>query len=201
MPASSVPATAARLRAPRPDRLPPMRALAGAAVAVAGVLLGIGTLLWATDAPAVQGDPVVHRPVGGAVAPSTPPGTSAATMAAPPALDLPAPPSPSAPPPAAAAPPAPPATPAREPILVINNSRIPDLAQRAARRFTAGGWPVKGIDGVTGRIRQTTVYYPPGLEQQAQEFARLFGIPRVLPRLPQLRGSGLTVVVTRDYTP
>jgi hypothetical protein len=34
--------------------------VAGAAVAVAGVALGIGTLLWATDAP--DGDPALRPP-------------------------------------------------------------------------------------------------------------------------------------------
>lgn len=187
-------------RAGRPERLHPARAVAGAAVAVAGVLLGIGSLLWATSSAVPQGDPTV-RPAAGPQPTADAPDPSAAGGSAP-ALDLPATDAatPDAPPQSPAASAAS-AAPVREPVLVINNSRIHDLAQRAASRFSAAGWPVKGIDSVSGRIRQTTVYYLPGQEEQARAFAAQFGISRVLPRLPQLPGTGLTVVVTRDYAP
>jgi hypothetical protein len=86
------------------------------------------------------------------------------------------------------------------PLLVLNNSRIPGLAESAARHFEAGGWPVRETGNLRGRIRATTVYYPPGEQQAAQELASRFpGIVRVLPRLSNLPGSGLTVVVTRDF--
>ena len=194
-----------RARAPRPPRLSPARAVAGAAVSVGGVLLGIGTLLWVSDDPSAGPGPVVQAPVvqEGAAAeqlatqpepepvPVDPPAPAAAP--APPAAA--APPAPSAP---AAAPPAP--APVVVPITVLNNSRYAGLADRAAARFEAGGWPVKLTGNFRGRIRSTTVYYAPGQEAAAREFARRFpGMQRVLPRFRGLPGSGLTVVLTRDY--
>lgn len=198
-------------RAPRPGALPPARALAGAAVAVAGVLLGIGTLLWATDAP--DGDPALRPPAGigedGSDEPAValPPEREPAATAP---VDVQPPPEPAvealppAPPPPAPPEAAPPARPAVEPVpvLVLNNSRVEGLAARAAATFERGGWPVRDTGGLRGRIRATTIYYPPGQEAVAREFARRFdGIERVLPRLPGLPGTGLTVVVTRDFRP
>lgn len=205
-------------RATRPAALPPARALLGAAVAVSGVVLGIGTLLWATDAPdadpsarpagasASTGDsldePAVALPEDGApveteTAPVDPP-----PLPEPVVVEAPAP-APAPPPPAAQAPAAP-ARPAVEPVpvLVLNNSTIDGLAARAAASFERAGWPVKDTGSLRGRIRATTVYYPAGQEAVAREFARRFdGIERVLPRLAGLPGSGLTVVVTRDFRP
>jgi type IV secretory pathway VirB10-like protein len=201
-------------RAARPAALPPARAVAGAGVAVAGVLLGIGTLLWATDAP--DGDPAL-RPATGqsadgvgdepAVAlPAAPPPDSAEQ---PPVLEAPPPPvAPAPPPPVAPAPPPPAAPPPAAqraaveplPVLVLNNSRVPGLAARAAAVFEQEGWPVRDTGSLRGRIRATTIYYPPGQEAVAREFARRFeGVERVLPRLAGLPGTGLTVVVTRDF--
>lgn len=94
--------------------------------------------------------------------------------------------------------PTPPAAPVQPALTVLNNSRIPTLAQTAAGRYRAGGWPVATIGSFRGRIVATTVYYLPGQRQQAREVAAAFGIPRVLPRFAGLPGSGLTVVVTRD---
>ena len=51
----------------------------------------------------------------------------------------------------------------------------------------------------SGVISQTTIYYASGQQGSAERFAKQFGIPRVLPRFRGLPGSGLTVVLTRDY--
>jgi hypothetical protein len=86
------------------------------------------------------------------------------------------------------------------PVLVLNNSRIKGLAARAAAVFRAGGWPVGGTGNLRGRTPVTTVYYPIGEEVTARLFAARFrAIRRVLPRPPGLPGSGLTVVVTREF--
>lgn len=181
-----------RARAPRPGTLAPARAVAGALVSVAGVVLGIGTLLWATDEPP-QGDPVVRPP-----APAT------ASEPADVVLDEPALPAPSPVPSAVPSPvppvaPAPPAAPLEIPVLVLNNSRIDGLAERTAQRLEAGGWPVRDIGSLRGRIRATTVYYDAGQREAARELARRFPwVQRVLPRLAGLPGTGLTLVVTRD---
>jgi hypothetical protein len=202
-PGARLPGLAGRpARAPRPAALPPARAVAGALVAVAGVALGIGTLLWATGGPERDAaDPVVR------------PSVEAAAQDPEPALDEPAVEAVDAPaeqvaPPEPEPEPVPEPEPAAQveppsvvvPVLVLNNSRIPGLAERTAREFEAAGWPVSDTGSLRGRIRATTVYYPPGQQASAQELARLFpGIQRVLPRLENLPGSGLTVVVTRDY--
>ena len=176
--------------------------MAGAAVAVAGVALGIGALLWATSG-SEAGDPVV-RSTAALESPADP-----APAAVPPAgLEEPAVEDPGGPAEATAPPPAPPAPveppPAAEPapgppLLVLNNSRVEGLAARVAARFEAGGWPVRETGSLRGRIRATTVYYEPGQEAAASELARRFPfVVRVLPRLPDLPGEGLTVVVTRD---
>lgn len=100
--------------------------------------------------------------------------------------------------PAAAAAPAP-ALPA---LLVLNNSRIGDLADRVAAEARAVGWPVGGVGSLRGRIRATTVYYDPGMADAARQLqARLPAIQRLLPRPDWLPGSApLTLVVTRYWT-
>src|SRR5688500_13750045 len=131
--------TGRRARAPQPARLSPARAVAGAAVSVAGVLLGIGTLLWISDDPSTGPGPVVQAP---------PPAASFATAPEveetpvdPPAVAVPsaAAPAPVPPPPA---PTAAASVPRLIPVTVLNNSRYAGLADRAAARFRAGGWPV-----------------------------------------------------------
>ncbi len=189
---------------PEPPPVGPLRALAGAGLAVAGVALGIGALLVFThDDP--QGNPVVASPPTAAVsgpptaAPSAEPPTATPVLPSPPATTPVAPPV--APP---ASPSAPPATtgPAAPvvPVSVLNNSRVSGLADRSAARFRAGGWPVRTTGNYSGgTIPQTTVYYPPGQQASAQRFAKQFGIPRVRPRFSGIPTSGMTVIVTRDY--
>jgi len=85
------------------------------------------------------------------------------------------------------------------PVTVLNNSRVKGLADRAAARFRAGGWPVPATGNYRRTLAATTVYFPPGGRASAQRFARQFGIDRVVPRFAGLPGSGLTVVLTRDF--
>ncbi|GAC1328182.1 MAG: hypothetical protein NVSMB13_15120 [Mycobacteriales bacterium] len=83
---------------------------------------------------------------------------------------------------------------------MLNNSRRPGLADRAASQFAAGGWTIADVGNFTGRIPVTTVYFEPGQEGAARALAAQFpAIARVLPRFAGLPGSGLTVVVTREY--
>jgi hypothetical protein len=104
-----------------------------------------------------------------------------------------------------AAPASPHATPApvaAVPVVVLNSSRVTGLAARAAAAFRAGGWPVRATGNYGGRIAVTTVYYPAGQEAAARAFAARFpAVRRVRPRPAGLPGSGLTVVVTRDFRP
>ena len=96
--------------------------------------------------------------------------------------------------------PAPVPPPALPPVTVLNNSRIDLLAARAAARFEAAGWPVAATGNYRGRLSETTVFYGPGQEAAAREFAARFpGVARLQPRTATLPGSGLTVVLTRDF--
>jgi hypothetical protein len=175
------------LRGPEP--VGPRRSLLGAVLAIGGVVLGI-VLLYAFrhDGHGGQG-PVVAAP------------SSAATTKAPASTDGPTPrPSGRGTAGPTAGPTAVPVVAPIRPVTVLNNSRIKGLADRSARKFRAGGWPVKGTGNYRGgTIAETTVYYAPGQLGSAQRFARQFDIPRVLPRFSGLPGSGLTVVLTRDY--
>jgi hypothetical protein len=190
------PPSAGVLPVPRRTSLPggpvsPVRALAGAAVAVAGVLLGIGALLWATDAP--SGSPALQQT------------QAQSSDASPSASPLPSP-TPVASASAAApvvSPAAPSPTPAAAPKLaltVLNNSNVNGLAHRAAAKYRAQGWPIKLEGSFRGRIPVTTVYYAPGQQASAVLLQKEFpAIARVRPRFAGLPGSGLTVVLTRDY--
>jgi hypothetical protein len=167
----------------------PVRALAGAAVAVAGVLLGIGALLWATDAP--KGSPTLQQ----TQAQSSPSSPSPEPSPSPEAVTVtPAPLTTQAvvsPTPAAAP---------KLALTVLNNSNVNKLAARASVKFHAAGWPIRDTGVFRGRIPVTTVYYAPGQQASAVLLQKQFpAIARVRPRFAALPGSGLTVVLTRDY--
>jgi hypothetical protein len=169
---------------PGPGPVGPRRAMVGAGIAVAGVLLGIGGLLLLRDDEPTSG-PVVALPTHNAARPTAThaPSTKPSATPRPPATT----------------PPAVVAAPIR-PVTVLNNSKVKGLADRSARRFAAGGWPIAGKGNYRGgTISRTTIYYAPGQLGSAQRFARQFDIPRVLPRFSGLPGKGLTVVLTRDY--
>ena len=163
-----------------------VRAIAGAALSVCAVALGIVGLAWTEGAPermaavAEQAAAALATP---APSPSPEPAVAVPRAAAPPVLPVPTV-----------------APPARQPVTVLNNSRISGLAARGAERFTAGGWAVEAVGNFRGRIPVTTVYYDPGLEATAREFAADFeGVVRVRPRFEGLPARGVVVVLTRDF--
>ncbi len=185
-----------RRLAVEPEPISALRALAGALVAVAGVLLGIGALLWATDAPG--GSPTVAAGRSASVSSPAPTPVASAPPSAPPSAVASTAPLLVAPTPAA---PSPAAVP-KLALTVLNNSNRTGLADRAARRFQAGGWPIKLTGNFTGKVTATTVYYAPGQLASAELLQRSFtGLVRVRPRFETLPGTGLTVVLTRDYNP
>ena len=180
-------------RNPATDPVSPLRALAGALVAVAGVLLGIGALLWATDQP--SGQPTLQAsqgqslPASPAPSPSEEPLASAAPSAVTPVVGQSSPAAVSRP-----------ATAPKLTLTVLNNSTRNKLADRAAQEFRSAGWPIRETGNFTGRVSETTVYFAPGQVESARLLARSFPqITRVRPRFDGLPGSGLTVVLTRSY--
>ena len=191
-----------RVRAPEPDRLSPGRALTGAAVSLAGVCLGIGTLLW------VSGDPLPGPgPTAGGPLPLSSPPAETELPPVDSSIVAPAPPVPAAAPAVAAPVGAGPVAPVAAapsvvvPITVLNNSNRTGLADRAAARFERGGWPVHLSGNFRGQIPVTTVYYDDGLEASARAFARDFeGIARVRPRFATLPARGVVVVLTREFS-
>ena len=174
----------------------PLRAVAGAAVAVAGVLLGIGALLWATDAP--KGSPAVQPASAQSSARSSPSASAsrAPASAGPAAVALALPPAT----PPSASPSASPPAPAKLALTVLNNSNRTGLAKRAAGAYAAAGWPIALTGSFRGRVSESTVYYAPGQQPAALALQRAFpAITRVRPRFVGLPGSGLTVVLVRTY--
>ena len=172
-----------------PEKVGPRRALVGAAIAVVGVCLGIGALLLLGDS-APTGSPTVALPpvlpTSQQVTPTPTPAPTAAATRAPTATQPPAPPAP-APSPIV-------------PVTVLNNSRITGLADRAARRFNAAGWPTETGNYRGGQLAVTTLFYVPGQEASARRFASQFSIGQTAPRIEGLPGSGMTLVLTRDYS-
>jgi hypothetical protein len=164
------------------DRVSLGKALAWAGLAVAGVgLVVIAFLLLGKDEP--KGTPTVATPP---VVTTTAPAVTVEPTAEP-TVEPTAEPTTQ---PAAVAP--------MVPLTVLNNSRITGLAKTAAAKFRAGGWPVPETGNYRGQIDTTTIYYPPGQQASAERFGKQFGV-RVLPRFATLPGSGMTVVVTRDF--
>ena len=91
--------------------------------------------------------------------------------------------------------------PAKLPVTVLNNSRLQHLAAHVAAELAAKGWPIRKTGNFTGRIIATTVYYAAGERAAAVRLANQFGqIRRIEPRFRGLPGSGLTLVVTRDWS-
>jgi transposase-like protein len=175
------------------------RRLVPALTAVTAVVVVIVLLLFLNSRPThsdggpgpavVATGPASSPPSAASAPPSSPSGTA-----------------PGATHPSAAAPPVsqPPATQTaaatKLPVTVLNNSRRTGLAHEAAAQVARGGWPVAHVGNFTGRIAESTIYYAAGQRGAAVVFARQFpAVRRVLPRFAGLPGSGLTLVVTRDW--
>ena len=88
----------------------------------------------------------------------------------------------------------------RPPLTVLNYSRVQGLAARAAEDFEDGGWEVVEVGNTRHPTTETTVFYEPGQQDAAAALRAQFpAVRRSAPRPAGLAGSGLTVVVTRDY--
>src|SRR6185295_19105082 len=92
-------------------------------------------------------------------------------------------------------------------VRVYNDSKIVNLAERAATDFRDSGWTVTDVGVYSesqGRIAVTTVYFRPGTAEDAEahELGKQFGL-RVEERFPGLRDAtpGIIVIVTKEYDP
>ncbi|GAA1697382.1 hypothetical protein GCM10009745_49490 [Kribbella yunnanensis] len=91
-------------------------------------------------------------------------------------------------------------TAARPAAEIYNNTPRKGFAEQVAGRARQSGWTVSGVDNWHGKIVETTVYYPPGMVQAANQLARDLGIGRTKPALDNMKKDRLTVILTSDYT-
>ncbi|MFB6726079.1 LytR C-terminal domain-containing protein [Kribbella sp. NPDC056345] len=83
---------------------------------------------------------------------------------------------------------------------VYNNTPRKGLADQVAGRARQAGWTVTGVDNWHGKVVESTVYYPPGMVQAANQLARDLGVGRTKPALDNMKKDRLTVILTADYT-
>lgn len=82
------------------------------------------------------------------------------------------------------------------PVGVYNNTGTAGLAQSTAAKVRAAGWKVATVSNWRGVISETTVYYPPGSEEQAQTLARDLDVGRVKPLVSPMRSDRLSLILS-----
>jgi hypothetical protein len=88
----------------------------------------------------------------------------------------------------------------RSPVGIANQTSVEGLELQARDRLEAGGWEVAATSGFNGTVPETTVYYPPGLEDHARALSRQFPeIGRVEPTFEGINQTRLVVVLVEDY--
>jgi hypothetical protein len=96
-----------------------------------------------------------------------------------------------------------PSSPSSLPLLVLNNTTIAGLAERAAQRFRTDGWTVS-VGNYTGEIATTSVYYDPAVAtahaQAEQLHARYPAVKQVLPKFAGLPAGPIVIVLAPDYS-
>lgn len=83
-------------------------------------------------------------------------------------------------------------------IEVYNNTAITGLAASTAAQLQDGGWQVVGVDNWHGSIPASTVYYPDGLYDEAQQLAQTLGVGRTHGAVAPMKFDRLTVILTPD---
>jgi len=82
------------------------------------------------------------------------------------------------------------------PVSVLNNTGVAGAAGAFSTKVKAAGWTVGGIGNWRGSVGQNTVYYPDGLQDQAELLAKDVGIDRVLPLVANMRTDRLTIILS-----
>jgi LytR cell envelope-related transcriptional attenuator len=170
-----------------------------------GVGLGVVGLAVLVVAVFALRSPNGHGPAAGrsTAAQASTPNSSSSHSSLPPARSTPTAPKTSA---SRSAPRTRPATVAalRLPLVVLNNTTAPGLAQLAKSRFEADGWTVTSIGNMTNDILSTCAYYDPtqtGAQAAARALQAQFpAIKRVVPKFAQLPPGPIVVVLTTDYS-
>jgi LytR cell envelope-related transcriptional attenuator len=83
-------------------------------------------------------------------------------------------------------------------VEVYNNTTITGLAASTAAQLQDGGWQVVGVDNWRGDIPSSTVYYPAGMEDEADQLADTLGFDRVRGAVAPMKFDRLTVILTPD---
>jgi hypothetical protein len=90
------------------------------------------------------------------------------------------------------------------PLVVLNNTQVPQLADTARSRFENAGWTVTSVGNITNDILSTCAYYDPSDPANlaaALELQREFpAIKRVKEKFPELPPGPIVVVLTADYS-
>ncbi|MET0448599.1 MAG: LytR C-terminal domain-containing protein [Aeromicrobium sp.] len=81
-------------------------------------------------------------------------------------------------------------------VSVLNNSGVAGAARAFSAKVTGAGWTLGGIGNWTGSIDGNTVYYPAGLQDQAELLADDVDIERVRPSIAPMRMDRLTVILS-----
>jgi LytR cell envelope-related transcriptional attenuator len=88
----------------------------------------------------------------------------------------------------------------RPAIEVYNNTPRKGLADEVAGRARQAGWTVAGSpDNWHGKVAESTVYYPPGMLEAANQLAHDIGVGRSKGALDNMKKDRLTVILTSDY--
>lgn len=88
----------------------------------------------------------------------------------------------------------------RTPVGVANQTSVEGLELDATERIEAGGWEVAATSPFTGNVPETTVYFPPGMEESAEALSRQFPeIGRVRPTFEGVNQTRLVIVLVEDY--
>lgn len=82
------------------------------------------------------------------------------------------------------------------PVSVLNNTGTAGAAGAFSTKVEDAGWTVGGVGNWQGSIGQNTVYYPEGLQDQAEQLAKDVGIDRVMPRVDPMRTDRLTIILS-----
>jgi hypothetical protein len=81
-------------------------------------------------------------------------------------------------------------------VSVLNNSGVVGAARTFSAKVAGAGWTLAGIGNWSGSIPANTVYYPPGLQSQAERLAGDVGISRVRPSVAPMRSDRLTIILS-----
>ena len=64
-----------------------------------------------------------------------------------------------------------------------------------AAKAAAAGWHISGTGNWRGAVPETTAYYPPGFQAQAEQLAKDLDFGRVRPSVAPMKTDRLTLIL------